>query len=75
MYELKIALFKNGDPEELFIFQQKFQMTFEAPGNIAAGKKIIIYIRYYMGKRCVILKHCVQKLGTLPAHTLKIFWN
>ena len=33
LYELKIALFDNGEPKEFFLFVRNFQMNLEAPGT------------------------------------------
>ena len=38
--EFKMAIFENGEPEELFMFQHNQQMTLKAPGNITTGKKV-----------------------------------
>ena len=40
LYEIKMALFDNGEPEELLLFICNFCMTLEASGTLKAGAKI-----------------------------------
>ena len=40
MYEFKMALFKNGNPEEFLPFVKKFKMTNETSGMLAAKAKL-----------------------------------
>ena len=40
IYELNMSLFDDGKPEELLLFVRTFQMTLEAPRNLAASAKI-----------------------------------
>ena len=40
LYELKMAVFDNGDPEEFLLFVRNFQMMLEASGNISTSSKI-----------------------------------
>ena len=39
LYEFKMSLFYNGDPEEFFLFISNFQITLEASEMLAAGMK------------------------------------
>ena len=41
MYELKMFILENYQPEEFLMFQSYLQMTLEAPGNIAVGEKLV----------------------------------
>ena len=40
LYEFKMALFGNGEPEEFLLFVQKFQLTLKAPVTIDASTKM-----------------------------------
>ena len=40
LYEFKMALFDNGDPEEFLLFIRNFNTTLEASGKILAGVRI-----------------------------------
>ena len=40
IYEFKMALFGNGEPEEFLFFIRNFNMNVEASGTIAANAKI-----------------------------------
>ena len=40
LYELKTALFDNGDHEELFLFIRNFNMSIEASGTLRPGEKV-----------------------------------
>ena len=40
LYEFNMALFDNGEPEEFFLFLQKFNITHAASGTLATGAKI-----------------------------------
>ena len=40
LYEFKMSLFDNRDPEELFLFIINFNMTLEASVTLVAGTKI-----------------------------------
>ena len=40
IYELKMALFENNEPEEFLLFVRNFQMTLEDSGGIATRAKI-----------------------------------
>ena len=40
LYDLKTALFDNGDPEEFFLFICNFQIFLEASGTLTARKNI-----------------------------------
>ena len=40
LYELKMALFDNGDHEELFLFIRNFNMYIEASGTLRPGEKV-----------------------------------
>ena len=40
LYEFKMTLFDNGEPEKFFLFLQNFQMTLEASGKFTAGANI-----------------------------------
>ena len=44
LYEFKMALFDNGDPDEFLLFVCNFQMTLKASGTLADSAKIQ-YIR------------------------------
>ena len=37
LYEFKVALFDNGDPEEFLLFVWNFNMTLVASGTLAIG--------------------------------------
>ena len=39
IYELKISLFDNGEPEEFLLFVHNFNMTIRASGLLEAGAK------------------------------------
>ena len=39
-YEFKMALFDNGDPEELFLFISNFNMNIEASVTLKSGTNI-----------------------------------
>ena len=39
LYELKISLFDNGEPEEFLLFVRNFNMTLAASGTLEAGAK------------------------------------
>ena len=40
LYQLKMALFDNGDPEEFLLFILNFNMTIEVQGTLKSGAKI-----------------------------------
>ena len=40
LYQLKMALFANGDPEEFLLFIRNFNMTPEASGTLKDGANI-----------------------------------
>ena len=40
LYEFKMALFDNGDPEEFFLFISNFNMNLEASGMLKYGTNI-----------------------------------
>ena len=40
LYGFNMNLFDNGDPEELFLFMRKFNMTLSESGTLATGAKI-----------------------------------
>ena len=40
LYEFKITLFDDGDPEEFLLFVQNFQITLEVLWKLSAGVKI-----------------------------------
>ena len=40
MYELKMALFDNGKPEELLFFERNFKMTLKALGTFSVNAKL-----------------------------------
>ena len=40
IYEFKISLFDNGEPEEFLLFIRDFNITFEASGQIIYGVNI-----------------------------------
>ena len=40
LYELKMALFDNGNPEEFLLFIGNFQMNLEASRTLTSGAKI-----------------------------------
>ena len=40
LYEFKISLFGNGDPEEFLLFITNFNMNLKASGTIPAGANI-----------------------------------
>ena len=40
LYEFKMTLFDNGDPEELLLLIINFNMTLEASGTLVASAKI-----------------------------------
>ena len=39
LYELKMSLFENGDPEEFLLFVRNFNTTLAASGTLKAGAK------------------------------------
>ena len=39
LYEFKISLFDNGEPEEFLLFVRNFNMTLAASGTLEAGTK------------------------------------
>ena len=47
LYEFKMDLFYNGEMEGVLLFQQNYQMTLEASGNITADLKIQ-YLRTFL---------------------------
>ena len=40
LYEFKMALFDNGEPEEFLLFIRNFKMTLEASGTLKSDAKI-----------------------------------
>ena len=40
LYEFKMELFDNGDPEDLLFFVNNFNKTLEASGTLGYGAKI-----------------------------------
>ena len=58
VYEFKMALFDNGNPEEFFLFIRNFQTNIKASGMLAAAKKIQYLLMLLHGK-------VLRKLGTL----------
>ena len=40
LYDFKMALFENGDPEELLLFAQNFNRTLAESGTLTTGAKI-----------------------------------
>ena len=40
LYEFKMVLFDNGEPEEFLLFIWNFNMNLEASGTFKSGKKI-----------------------------------
>ena len=40
LYEFKMTMFDNGEPEEFLFFIQSLNMTIEAPGTLKAGSNI-----------------------------------
>ena len=40
LYELKMALFENGDPDELLLFVINSKMTLEASGMLTENVKL-----------------------------------
>ena len=40
LYEFKMALFDNGDPEEFLLFVRKFQMTLKASASLSVNSNI-----------------------------------
>ena len=40
LYEFKMALFNNGEPEEFLLFIRNFNMNLEASGTLVASTKI-----------------------------------
>ena len=50
LYEFKMSLFDNGDPEELSLSISNFQITLEASEMLAAGAKIQYLCTLVQGK-------------------------
>ena len=40
MYDFKMALFDNFEPEEFLLFKRNYQMKLEVPGSITSGENI-----------------------------------
>ena len=40
MYEFRMALCNNGDPEEFLLFQRNYKMALDASGTLTADLKI-----------------------------------
>ena len=40
LYEFKISLFDNGEPEEFFLFVRNFNMSLVASGTLEVGAKV-----------------------------------
>ena len=59
LYEFKMALFENGDPEEFLLFVRNFQMTLKASGTLTASAKIQYIHTLLRGE-------ALHQLDTLP---------
>ena len=42
LYELKMVLFDNGEPEEFLLFIRNFNITLEASGTLLSGANILL---------------------------------
>ena len=40
MYEIKMTFFESGDPEDLLLFLQNFNMMFDASGTLTPNTKL-----------------------------------
>ena len=45
MYEFKMALFDNVNPNKFLLFRLNYQMVLRASGNITEGEKSIVCIK------------------------------
>ena len=50
LYEFKMALFDNGNPEEFLFFVWNFQITLEASGVLSAISKIHYFYTLLSGE-------------------------
>ena len=65
LYEFKMALFDDREPEEFLLFLQKFKITINASGRLSANVKIQ-YLRTQ--KHCVRFIPCVIRWEVRPWH-------
>ena len=69
MYEFRISLFENGEPEQFLLFQKKYKMMLDASGTLIADVKI----QYLQTLLCGEALHefdtlCVQIENTTTTH-------
>ena len=79
LYEYKIALFDNGEPEELFLFIHNFHMNLETSGTLTAGAKIqyicmLVRVKALsqLGKLSVEVVILTTRRGMRKLHELKV---
>ena len=60
LYEFKMALFDNGETEELLLLVWNFNMTFSSSGTLATGAKFNIFVLYYMENFYISFTFCLQ---------------
>ena len=51
LYEFKMALFDNDEPEEFLLFVQNFKIILESSGTIASSENI----QYFCTQLCMVL--------------------
>ena len=60
LYELKMALYDNGKPEEFLLFIHKF--NYQGVRNVEDNwKRFNAFVRWYVEKRCVRLTCCLPR--------------
>ena len=66
LYEFKMALFENGDPEEFLLIVGNFQISLKASGTLASGANIQYLGTLVRGKA---LRHLDTFSGELVSTT------
>ena len=61
LYEFKMALFDNGDPEEFLLFIRNLTLLLSHQEQFLLEQISSIFVRWYMEKRYTRLTHCLLR--------------
>ena len=76
LYECKMHLFDNDDPEEFFLLIKNFNRTLEASGTILDGTKIQYIFTLVRGEALCQIDMLSAEVGSMTSENLKsIFLN
>ena len=59
LYEFRMALFDNVDPEEFLLFVCNFNITLEASGTLDTAVKVQYLRTLFCGKKYIRLTRCL----------------